>query len=113
MKIPIQFQILFQESNSLHQPVQDLREMAIVNLHLSLQEMEDFSFHGIYMLLNLKTLSRYNLKVKVQIQNHQMKKLNQINRSYKELKAQLKSMINNKNKTLIRKAQMKKSIEQK
>ena len=113
MKIPILFQILFQESNSLHQQVQDLREMAIVNLHLSLQETEDFSFHGIYMLLNLKTLSRSNLKVKVQIQNHQMKKFNQINRSCKELKAQLKLMINNKSKTLIRKAQMKKSIEQK
>ena len=38
---------------------------------------------------------------------------NQINKCKSEAKAQFKSIINNKSKTLIRKVQMKKSIEKK
>jgi hypothetical protein len=113
MKIPIQSQILFLENNSLHQQVQDLQEMVIVNLHLSHLVMEDSLFHGTFMQLNQKVLFRSNLIVKVLIQNHQMKMFNHINKCKLEAKAQLKSIINNKSKTLIKKVQMKKSIEQK
>ena len=113
MKILTLSQIPFLESNLSHPQVQDLLEMVIVNSHLSHQVKEDSLFHGIFMLENQEVLFRSNLIVKVLIPNHQMKKFNQINKCKLEVKDQLRSIINNKSKTLTKKVQMKKRIKKK
>ncbi len=83
--------------------------MDIVNLHLNHLEMVDSSYHGINLLLNQKVFFRFNRIVKALILNHQKKMFNNLIKS-KDL---LKSIINNKKITLIKRVQMKKNTDKK